>query len=69
MAKHVAGAPLLHANFKMSDEARLAKAAKRRARANGEEEDSAEGADSDDEDDDERPIQSPLRQSNRRQRR
>ena len=65
MAKHVTGAPLLHANFKLSDETRLAAAAKRRARANGEEEDGAEGADGDDEDDDERPIQSPLRQSNR----
>eukprot|EP00966_Prymnesium_polylepis_P089380 2069361-Prymnesium_polylepis.2 len=66
MAKHVAGAPLRHANFKMSEEARLAKAAKRRAQTNGEDEDEARLAD---DESDEAPIGSPNRQSNRRQRR
>ena len=50
-------ASLLHGNFKMSEEARLAQNACRRARANGK--------DADDEDDDS-PIGSPNRQSTRR---
>ena len=66
MAKHVAGAPLKHGNFKMSEESRLAKAARRRARTNGEDEDEARLAD---DESDEAPIGSPNRQSNRRQRR
>ena len=69
MIKHVARAPLQHGNFKMSEESRLAKAARRRARANGADEDGDDGADGDDEDGGERPVQSPDRQSNRRQRR